>query len=399
MGRRIAFTLCALLVYRLGSHIPIPGIDAAAWEQLFRSQTDFLSNSAGIHRLAVFALGITPYISAAVLIQFLTMGSSPLQQIRRGGERGRKLISLYTLYLALLLTVVQAYGLSVGLEGFQQLVAEPGLLFRISTVLTLTGGTFFLIWLSEQIALGGIGNGLALILFVGVVMDVPAAIVDSIDFASRGVFESNLMFAIAVFMVLFIGFIVFVELARRRVPLEFAGRAGGYQTRTSDLCLKLNSAGVIPLTAASLVLTLPLMLASFAGGLGPSWFRAFAEQFAPGAPGFMISTVVAVVLLALLYTAFVLDPEDAAEKLKRYGGVIPGVEPGEATAEYLDNVVSRTAMFGTAYLVLVALIPQFLLAFTQLPFYFGGVSALVAVCVVLDIGAQVRGDGLVNTGG
>jgi preprotein translocase subunit SecY len=396
LRRRIAFTIGVLLVYRLGTYIPLPGIDLTVWKQLFRSQP------AGVHAMAIFALGITPYVSAAVLIQLVTIVAPPLQRLRAGGERGNRMICAYALYLALLFAAFQAYVLSRGLEEFPQLVTEPGLLFRIATVVVLTGGTLLAIWLSEQITMWGVGNGLALILFIGVVMDfvegLPGVFAASVDFARRGVFESNLMIAFAVFLVAFVAMIVFMELARRRVPVEYPAQQVGHHGRTSNLSLKLNSAGIIPIIVGSWLLSLPLMLRSFGGGAG-SWFGAVAAEFEHGRPAFLITTAVVIILLALLYTAFVLDPDAAAEKLKAHGGVVPGVTPGEATAAHLDCVVSRTVVLGAAYLALIALIPDLSIAYAHLPFYFDSMSALVVVCVVLDISAQVRGDGLMTARG
>jgi preprotein translocase subunit SecY len=247
----------------------------------------------------------------------------------------------------------------------------------------------------------GVGNGLALILFIGVVMDfekgLPAVLAASVDFARRGVFESNLVLAFVVFLVAFVAMIVFMELARRRVPVEYPARQAGHKGRTSDLSLKLNSAGIIPIIVGAWFLSLPLMLRSF-GGQG-SWFRAVAAEFEYGRPAFLIATAVAIILLALLYTAFVLDPDAAAEKLEAHGGVVPGIAPGEATAAHLDYVVSRTVVLGAAYLALIAVIPDLLIAYAHLPFYFDGMSALLVVCVVLDMSAQVRGDGLMTARG
>jgi preprotein translocase subunit SecY len=396
LRRRIAFTVGVLLVYRLGTCIPLPGIDLTIWQQLGQRQP------AGVHAMAIFALGITPYMSAAVLLRLVTIVAPPLQRLRGGGERGNRIICAYALYLALLFAAFQAYVLSRGLEEFPQLVTEPGLLFRISTVVMLTGGTFLAIWLSEQITMWGVGNGLALILFTGVVIDfmrgLPAVFAASVDFARRGVFESNLMLAFAFFLVAFVAMIVFMELARRRVPVEYPARQVGHRGRTSSLSLKLNNAGIIPIIVGSWLLSLPLVLRSFGGGQG-SWFRAVAAEFEHGRPAFLIATAVVIILLALLYTAFVLDPDAAAEKLKAYGGVVPGIAPGEATAAHLDFVVSRTVVLGAAYLALIVLIPDLPIAYAPLPFYFDGMSALVVVCVVLDVSAQVRGDGLITARG
>jgi preprotein translocase subunit SecY len=397
LGRRIAFTLGALLIYRIGTYIPLPGIDPAVWFRLFRGAPAFSSH--GLHGLAIFALDILPYVSAAVVVQLFMLMSSKGKSLNARGQRGRRTIERYTLGLTAVFVILQSLGIASGLEGSPDLVIAPGWLFHLSTVVTLAGGTFFLIWLSEQITLRGVGNGLALILFVGIVMEVPPSIADALDFGRRGVLASNLMLAVAVLMVAVIGLIVVMEMARRCVPIEYSGRqvgTGRIEALTSDLSLKLNNAGIIPIVAASWLLS--LLLAAIAGGQG-SWFGAIAEQLGYGQPGYMIYIAVAIIIFALVYTAFVLDPEEIADKLKKYGGSIPGVEPGEATAEHVDFVVSRTAILGAVYLAFVCLVPELLIAYAQVPFYFGGVSALIVVCAVLDIDRQIRGERRVNLGG
>jgi preprotein translocase subunit SecY len=352
--------------------------------------------------MSVFSLGIMPYISAAILIQYVTIVAPPLQRLRSGGERGIRAIRAYSLWLALLFAANQAYGIGSTLDQIPNLVTEPGALFRLSTVLTLTGGTFLAIWLSEQITLRGVGNGLALILFVGLVLGIasnlPTALAPGMAYASRGVFESNLMLALAVFMVGFVGLVVFVELAWRRVPLEYPGRQVGLATtRTANLSFKLNGSGLIPIYLASWLHGLLIWMGA-AGGQS-SWIGLVAAQFGNGRVGHLILTAIVIVIFALIYVAFVLDPEEAAEKLNAYGGIIPGIAPGEATAAHLDYVVSRATVLGGAYLAAVALIPDILISYAPLPFYFSGIEVLLVVCVVLDIRAQVRGDGLVNTRG
>jgi preprotein translocase subunit SecY len=407
--RRIAFTVCALLVYRLGSHIPIPGIDPVAWRQIFRhsggilGMVDVVSGGA-VQHLSIFAIGITPFISAAILIQLLIMVGAPaLGQLRKAGERGRKVIHLITLCLTVLLVAFQSYGISVALEGFTGLVSEPGLLFRLSAAASLTGGTIFLIWLCELITVRGAGNGLALLLFVAIVTQMPVSISAALEAGREGVTESNLLLLLSAALVVMVALIVAIEKARRLVPVEFTGRQAGMPTRTSNLSLKLNSAGVIPTVLASWFLTIALFGASLAGRFDEAWATTVARYFGPRTVGFMVASTIAIVVFSFIYTAFVLDPEEAAEKLDAYGGAIPGIAPGEATAAHLDLVVSRTTILGAAYLALIALIPELLIAYANVPFYFGGVSALVVVCVVLDIsaqiGAQVREDGRANTGG
>jgi len=279
------------------------------------------------------------------------------------------------------------------MEGVNGLVAEPGLAFRLSTVGTLTGGTLFLIWLSEQITLRGVGNGLALILFTAVTTQVPSGIASMLELGRQGVVGSNLMLAFAVYAIAIISLIALMELARRHVPLEFAARPVGGVQLTSDLSLKINSAGVIPYVAASWLPLVPLTLVSLLGAQG-SWLSVLVEQLGPGRVWHMIFIVAAIVLLALVYTAFLFDPTEVAEKLKQYGGNIPGIEPGEPTAEHVDNLLSRTAVVGAVYLAFVCLIPEMLIAYAQVPFYFGGVPALIVVSTVLDIDQQIRVEAL-----
>jgi preprotein translocase subunit SecY len=397
LGLRIAFTLGALVVYRVGTYIALPGIDPNVWEQLFRSQpggilatADIFAGGA-IHRLSIFALGITPYISAAVIIQIMAFTVPNLVRLRKMGERGREAIVQYTRYLTVALVIFQSYGISIAMEGVNGLVAEPGPAFRLSAVATLTGGTLFLIWLSEQITLHGIGNGLALILFAAVVTQVPSGIASMLELGRHGVIASNQMLAFAAFAVAVVGFIVLVEMARRRVPLEFTG--GQPARHAGDLSLKINSAGIIPFVVASLLLQVPLAFVGLFGASG-SWLSGVVEQLGPGRTWHMICSAAAIVILALVYTAFLFDPAEVAEKLKRQGGAIPGIEPGEPTAEHVDSVLSRTAILGAVYLAFICLIPEMLIAYAQVPIYFGGVPALIVVSTVLDIDQQIRVEAL-----
>jgi len=312
------------------------------------------------------------------------------------GERGDRTIERVTLGLAALSVMFQSLGIAQGLEGYGSVVSEPGWLFRLSTVATLTGGMFFLVWLSRQITLRGVGNGLALLLFVGIAAEVPASIAVVLEFGQKGVAESNLVLEVLFATAAVVVSIVVMESARRRVPIEYSGRQVGGQTvvpRTSDLSLKLNNAGLIPVVVASWLLGVLRTLASLFGVPG-SWLAAAAEQLRIGRVGFAIFFVVATVLLALIYTALILDPEETAKKLERFGGSILGVESGEATAEHIDFILSRTALLGGVYLAFVCLIPDMLIAYAQVPFYFGGTAALIVVSTVLDIDQQIRVEGL-----
>jgi preprotein translocase subunit SecY len=402
LAGRIGFTLGGLVLYRLGTYVPLPGIDPVLWEQVFRSQSsgilgalDVLSGGA-IQRLSIFSIGIFPYITTAVLVQLFTLVFGIRRRLDARGERGDRTIERVTLGLAALSVMFQSLGIAQGLEGYGSVVSEPGWLFRLSTVATLTGGMFFLVWLSRQITLRGVGNGLALLLFVGIAAEVPASIAVVLEFGQKGVAESNLVLEVLFATAAVVVSIVVMESARRRVPIEYSGRQVGGQTvvpRTSDLSLKLNNAGLIPVVVASWLLGVLRTLASLFGVPG-SWLAAAAEQLRIGRVGFAIFFAVATVLLALIYTALILDPEETAKKLERFGGSILGVESGEATAEHIDFILSRTALLGGVYLAFVCLIPDMLIAYAQVPFYFGGTAALIVVSTVLDIDQQIRVEGL-----
>jgi preprotein translocase subunit SecY len=389
--QRIAFTLGALLLYRLGTYIPLPGIDPNIWEQIFQTQRGAalgwlnLTSGGSIHRLAIFALNIVPYVAAAIILQLAMIVSRRLRALRKLGEHGRRVMERYTLSLAALLAAFQAYGIASALEGVRGVVANPGWLFLLSTVITLTGGTLLLAWLSQQITLRGIGNGIALVLFAGIVTELPADVARTLELSRQGVLSSNALPTFMVIVVVVTAFIVLMERARRQIPIRFAAREGArLRESRSDLSLKLNSAGVIPVILASWFLVVPVALTYFAGGQRPTWL----EQ---GHLLYLIVYGTLIVLCAFLYTAFVLDPEAAAETLKQHGGAIPGIEPGEATAAHLDSIVSRSTVIGAFYLALVCLLPAILTGYAAVPFYFGGPSLLIVVCTILDLDAQVRG--------
>jgi preprotein translocase subunit SecY len=407
LGRRIWFTIGALLVFRLGTYIPLPGIDQAALAQLFRSQAggflgqaDLFSGGA-VGRLAIFALGLMPYLSAAILLQLVSIVVPRLAALPNQGERGRRRLENYTLGLTFAFAAFQAFGIAAALESIPNFVVEPGVLFRLTTVLSLTGGTIFLVWLSGQITARGVGNGLALIFFMGVVLELPGAIAGMLDLGRQGVLSGGLILGVLVLAVALTGLIVFMERARRQFPVEYARRQVGMRMieGRSHLSVKLNAAGVIPAVVASWLLAQLLAILSLTSGPGPGWVHAITSQLGHGRPLHMIVYALAIVLFALLYAAFVLSPERIAADLDKRGGVIPGVEPGEATAEHVDTAISRTAMLGAIYLALVCLIPEMLIAYARLPFYLGGIALLVVVCTMLDLDAQLKNGAHIRLGG
>jgi preprotein translocase subunit SecY len=387
LGRRIVFTLVALLVYRLGTYIPLPGIAPSVWEQIFRSQAGGILgmlntiSGGGIHRLAIFALGLIPFLSAAILLQLLPIISSGLRALRKQGERGRRTIDAYTWYLTALLSVFQSYGIAIGLEGVPNLVAEPGWLFRISTVLTLTGGVMVLAWLAGQITARGIGNGVTLLLFAGIVAELPAGIAGTFELGRQGVLSSGNILALLAWIIALTALVVVVERARRRLLIH-SHRVDGHPRW--HLPLKLNSAGLMPTVLASWLLFLPMAIAY---GVAPG---GWGGQLGFGGPLFMIAYAVLIVGCTFFYTAFLVDPDEAAETLRRHGGFIPGLSPNEFTAEYIDYVLTRITLIGAAYLALVYLVPPALVAYVSVPFYFSGASLLIVVCAILDLEDHVR---------
>ena len=393
LARRIVFTLGALLVFRFGTYIPLPGVHPAP-DQLVHLRT--------VGQFSIFSLQILPYLTAAILIQLVSMVSSRLGALPRSGEAGRRKIARYTIGLAVLLTALQAYGVASGLQTIPGFVSEPGGLFLLSTTVTLTGGTVFLIWLSEQITTRGIGNGLALILFANLATSMPSTVASLLELGREGTLSSGALLLIAILWVALVGVVVFVERARHRVPVEFVARNLGDRAlpaQSTYLPLKLNSAGLMPTVVGSWLYVLPLMFASLVFGPNSPWLVAAYQQIGPGHLGHMVLSSVAIILLAFVYTSFVVDPEYAADSLKRHGGAIPGVEPGEPTAAHLDRIVSYATCIGAVYLAAVFLVPELLLSYSQAPFYLGGASVLVVVCTVLDIETQVRGLTLTRPGG
>ncbi|MCX5514526.1 preprotein translocase subunit SecY [Kaistia algarum] len=400
LKKRIWFTLGALLVYRLGTYIPLPGINPEALASAFNNQQSgilglFNMFSGGaVGRMAIFALGIMPYISASIIIQLMTSIVPSLDALKKEGEAGRKIINQYTRYGTVLLAVVQAYGISVGLEGGTNIVIDPGLFFRITTVLTLTGGTMFLMWLGEQITSRGIGNGISLIIFAGIVANLPHALASILELGRQGAIATWVILLVAVVAVAAIGFIVYMERAQRRLVIQYPKRQVGnrmFQGESSHLPLKLNTSGVIPPIFASSLLLLPATVANFTAGQGPSWFNTVVALLGHGTILYMLLYAAMIVFFSFFYTAIVFNPVDTADNLKKHGGFVPGIRPGQRTAEYIDYVLTRITVLGAVYLVIVCLLPEFLISATHVPFYFGGTSLLIVVNVTMDTVSQVQG--------
>ena len=401
LKKRIWFTIGALLVYRLGTYIPLPGINPDAFAQAFSSQSKgvlgMFNMFAGgaVQRMAIFALGIMPYISASIIMQLMTSVIPSLEALKKEGEQGRKIINQYTRYGTVLLALVQAYGISVGLEGGNGIVNDPGIFFRLSTVVTLVGGTMFLMWLGVQITARGIGNGISLIIFSGIVAGLPRAISGTLELGRTGALSTGLILAIIVLAIIVIALIVFFERAQRRLLIQYPKRQVGnrmFQGDTSHLPLKLNTSGVIPPIFASSLLLLPATVAGFSQTTNmPAWASTILASLGHGQPLYMAFYAAMIVFFAFFYTAIVFNPKDTADQLKKHSGFIPGYRPGERTADYIDYVLTRITVVGAIYLVLVCLLPEFLISATGVPFYLGGTSLLIVVSVTLDTVAQIQG--------
>jgi preprotein translocase subunit SecY len=343
--------------------------------------------------MAIFALNIMPYISASIIIQLLTTVSPTLEQLKKEGEQGRRQINQYTRYGTVLLATLQGYGIAVGLEGAGNIVTDPGWFFRITTVITLVGGTVFLMWLGEQITARGVGNGISLIIYAGIVAELPAALIGTLELGRQGALSAGLIIALFIFAVLVIGFIVFMERAQRRLLVQYPKRQVGnkmFQGDASHLPLKLNTAGVIPPIFASSLLLLPITVANFSAGQGPEWLNSVTAMLGRGQPLYILIYVSLIVFFAFFYTAIVFNPKDTAENLKKYGGFLPGIRPGERTAEYIDYVLTRITVVGAIYLAAVCVLPEILIAEWGVPFYFGGTSLLIVVSVTMDTVAQIQ---------
>lgn len=403
LKKRIMFVLGALLVYRLGTYIPVPGIDPIVWKEIYSAKgggiLDMLNMFSGgsLQRMTIFALNIMPYISASIIMQLATTMSPNLEKLKKDGEQGRMKINQYTRYLTVLLATIQAYGLAVGLEGMQSAmgsaVIDPGMFFRISTVVTIVGGTVFLMWLGEQITQRGIGNGISLIIFAGIVAGMPRAIGSTLELGRQGQFSFIELFTLVAMIVGVIVLIVFMERAQRRVLVQYPKRQQGNQMQMGQqnhIPLKLNTAGVIPPIFASSLLLLPLTIVGFSGAEGGDFTAAIARYLQHGQPIYMALYGALIMFFAFFYTAIVFNPEENAEMLQRQGGFIPGMRPGKSTSDYLDFILTRITAIGAIYLVFICLLPEFMISQYHMPFYFGGTSLLIVVSVTMDTVAQVH---------
>jgi preprotein translocase subunit SecY len=404
LKKRIWFTLGALIVYRLGTYIPIPGIDPVILDDVFKQQAGGilgmfnLFSGGALERMTIFALNIMPYISASIIMQLMTSVSPQLGALKKEGESGRKKINQYTRYGTVFLTALQGYGIAVGLEGMTTsagagAVIDPGAFFRGSTVITLIGGTMFLMWLGEQITARGIGNGISLIIMAGIVAELPSALVGTLELGRTGALSS--IFIIFLFLMVFsvIALIVYVERAQRRILIQYPKRQTGNhmaQGESSHLPLKLNTAGVIPPIFASSLLLMPITVASFSASGGPEWLGLVASYLGRGQPLYMLVYILGIVFFCFFYTAVVFNPEDTADNLKKHGGFIPGIRPGKRTSEYLDHVLTRLTVVGAMYLSAVCLLPEILISQYAVPFYFGGTSLLIVVSVTMDTVTQIQ---------
>lgn len=399
LKKRIWFTLGALIIYRLGTYIPLPGIDPMALAKVFQQNQsgilgvfDMFAGGA-VGRMAIFALNIMPYISASIIIQLMTSVSPHLEALKKEGEQGRKTINQYTRYGTVILATLQGYGIAVGLEQAQHVVIDPGLFFRATTVITLVGGTVFLMWLGEQITARGVGNGISLIIFAGIVAELPRALAGTLELGRQGALSTGLILFLAAMVVAVIMAIVFVERAQRRLIVQYPKRQVGnkmYGGDSSHLPLKLNTSGVIPPIFASSLLLLPVTVANFTAGEGPEWLVTITTLLGHGQPLYMAFYAAGIIFFAFFYTAIVFNPKDTADNLKKYGGFIPGIRPGARTAEYIDYVLTRLTAVGAIYLTLVCLLPEILVARYKVPFYFGGTSLLIVVSVTMDTVAQMQ---------
>ena len=406
LKKRLWFTLGALIVYRLGTYIPIPGIDQQIFADIFAQINQsgglltVLSTFSGgaLERMTIFALNIMPYISAAIIIQLLTAVSPKLDQLKKEGESGRKKINQYTRYLTVLLAAVQAYGVAVSLEGASSsggnAVANPGMFFRATVVITLVGGTIFLMWLGEQITARGVGNGISLIIFAGIVASGPAAMAQLFEMGRRGSLSAFAIIAFIAMAVLVVAFVVFMERAQRRIVVQYPKRQQGNRQiggEQSHIPLKLNTAGVIPPIFASSLLLLPATISGFSGQGGPEWLNVVNALMGRGQPLFLLIYVGMIAFFTFFYTAIVFNPQDTADNLRKYGGFIPGIRPGKPTADYLDHVLTRITVVGALYLCAVCALPEVLITQYAIPFYFGGTSLLIVVSVTMDTVAQIQG--------
>jgi preprotein translocase subunit SecY len=403
LKKRLWFTLGALIVYRIGTYIPVPGVDAGVMAELIAQMGGGILGmfnmftGGALGRMTVFALNIMPYISASIIIQLMTAAVPSLEALKKEGEMGRKKLNQYTRYLTVLIAVFQAWGIAVGLEGMRgpsgAAVAEPGMFFRFSCIVTLVGGTMFLMWLGEQITARGVGNGISLIIFAGIVANLPSALVGTLELGRTGAISTFVIIFLAVMCILVVAAVVFVERAQRRIVVQYPKRQVGNKMFGGDsthLPLKLNTSGVIPPIFASSLLLLPVTVAGFSQEGGPDWLSTITGALALGTPLYMFTYAAMIIFFAYFYTAVVFNPTETADNLKKHGGFIPGIRPGQNTAEYFDYVLTRLTTVGAVYLVVISLLPEFLIARYGVPFFFGGTSLLIVVTVTMDTVAQIQ---------
>ena len=400
LQQRIWFTLGALLVYRLGTFIPVPGIDPDAFRATFeQSQQGIIGmfnmfSGGAVERMAIFALNLIPYITASIVVQVIATASPRLEALKKEGEAGRRKMNQYTRYLAVVFCAVQAYGIAVGLEGSQGVVLNPGWFFRLSTVVTLVGGTMFLMWLGEQITSRGVGNGISLIIFAGIVANLPSTVAQTLELSRTGAIPGFAALGMIVLALAVIALIVFFERAQRRLLIQYPKRQVGnklFQGDTSHLPLKLNTAGVIPVIFGSSLLLLPATIASFAAqGNAPAWLTTVTALLGRGQPLHLALFAFFISFFAFFYTAIVFNPTETADNLKRSGGFIPGIRPGERTAQHIDYVLTRITVIGAIYLAVIALIPELMFSQFAVSQFIGGTSLLIMVTVTLDTVSQIQ---------
>ena len=400
LSRRLWFLLGALVVYRIGAHIPVPGIDPVVLADLFNSQKGgilgmFNMFSGGaLSRFTIFALGIMPYISASIIMQLATIAVPHLEALKKEGDAGRRKITQYTRYGTLVLAFFQAFGISVALQTQAGLVPHPGAMFQLTTIITLVTGTMFLMWLGEQITERGLGNGISLIIFAGIAAGLPTAIGSTLELARTGQFSIPLVLFLLIGAVAITALVVFVERGQRKILVNYAKRQVGnkvYGGQSSHLPLKLNMAGVIPPIFASSIILFPATLAGwFGGGNNMSWLKDVSDKLSPGQPIYVLLYASAIIFFCFFYTALVFNPKETADNLKKSGAFLPGIRPGEQTARYIEKITLRLTLIGAVYVTLVCLLPEFLVVKWNVPFYFGGTSLLILVVVTMDFMAQVQ---------
>ncbi len=398
LRNRILFTVFILAIYRFGTFVPLPGIDPEQLQIMMQSNQKGLLGmfnvfaGGAVSRMAIFALGIMPYISSSIIVQLLTGTSDYFKNLKSQGEIGRQKITQITRYGTVLLATVQGYGLSVGLESSANLVINPGVFFKVSTVTTIVAGTMFLMWLGEQITQRGIGNGISLIIFSGIVAEIPRALVTTFELGRTGAISTLMIITIFVLLALTIMFIVFMERALRKILINYPKRQMGnkiYGGDSSHLPLKINSAGVIPAIFASALLLLPVTFSNFNVSQNDT-FQTIVSFFSQGQPLYMLLYASGIIFFTFFYTSITFNPTETAENLRKYGGFIPGIRPGESTAIYIDNILTKLTTIGALYLTLVCLMPEFLIANYPIPFYLGGTSILIVVVVAIDTVTQVQ---------